>query len=392
MPRPITVLHPVHSLAIGGLERQLATVVAGLSSSEFCHVIAVRTSLEGAARVDIPTNVNVIEVVGDDAHFSRALVQIIDRENIDLVHIRGLTMLVDTVVAARVMRNLPVIASFHGFEAQTVVGSGVRRKLIREALYRCQAPWAVSRAAANEACRQLNLPANFFDVVPNGVDTDYFRPAKNRNMARQTLGVDTDAFVFLSVGNLKLIKGHDYLIRAFAQLPKSAAGQTPELILLGADYLDGELHRLTQKLNIADRVKFVGHVSDVRPWYHAADVFVLPSLAEGHCNALLEAMASGLPCIATYTGGNIDSIESGANGVLVESGNTSNLVVAMTSLMQDEAERSALSESARESVLTRFSHANMLERYRTGYQSVLSDIHQAEANGATIAKREYATA
>lgn len=355
-------------------------------------MIAIRESVAKSQRVDIPAHVKVLQVAGDGSHFSRALVQIIDDENIDLVHIRGITMLVDTVVAARVMRNVPVVASFHGFETPTAIVSGVRRKLIREALYRCQAHWAVSRAAADEAGRQLNLPVNFFDVIPNGVDTNHFRPAKNRHAAREALGLDANAFAFLSVGNLKLIKGHDYLIRAFAQLPKSAAGREPKLILIGADYLDGELHRLTQKLNIADRVQFVGHVDDVRPWYQVADVFVLPSLAEGHCNALLEAMACGLPCIATQTGGNIDTIESGASGMLVEPGNTADLAAAMTVLMQDESRRHALSISASESVVTRFGHATMLERYRTGYHSVVSEIHQAEANRATLTQREYANA
>jgi len=388
--KPINILHPVHSLAVGGLERQLATVVAGLSPSHCRHVIAVRES--AAATVEIPEHVTIVNVTGDGAHFSRELVQIIDREAIDLVHIRGLTMLVDTVVAARVMRSVPVVASFHGFEDRTAVWSGVRRKLIREALQHCQARWAVSRAAADEASQRLNLPNDFFDIMPNGVDTDRFQPVNNRIAARASLDINDDAFVFLSVGNLKLIKGHDYLIRAFAQLAQSTSDRRAELILVGDDYLDGELQQLATKLNIADCVRFVGRVDDVRPWYHATNAFVLPSLAEGHCNALLEALACGLPAIATRTGGNIDTIESGSNGLLVAPGSVAELATAMSSLMQNELTREALSKSARDTAVARFGHATMLDRYLNGYCNVIFDTQQAETIRPTPTQRELANA
>ncbi len=345
-----------------------------------------------AASVEIPEHVAVVNVTGDGAHFSRELVQIIDREAIDLVHIRGLTMLVDTVVGARVMRSVPVVASFHGFEDRATVWSGIRRKLIREALQHCQARWAVSCAAAEEASQRLNLSRDFFDIMPNGVDTDRFRPTHDRGAARTALGIDADAFVLLSVGNLKLIKGHDYLIRAFAQFVQSRFAQRAELIVVGEDYLDGELLQLADKLNIADRVRFIGRAEDVRPWYHAADAFVLPSLAEGHCNALLEALACGLPAIATRTGGNIDTIESGLTGLLVAPGSIVELTNAMSSLMNDKTMRNTLSRSAREAVVARFSHAMMLDRYLTGYRNLLFEAHRVETVHSTPSRQELANA
>lgn len=368
---PITILHPIHSLAVGGLERKLADVVNHLPRDRFRHVIAVQEPSIATVAVEIGDHVRAIYLPKDDPRFSQQLAQIIDQEYIDLLHVRGLRLLVDSVIAARVMRSVPVIASFHGFEANAKIWTGVRRKVTREALLRCQARWAVSKHAAEEATQRLNLTGDFFDIIPNGVDTDHFQPALERDCIRQALRISADSFVYLSVGNLKLIKGHDHLVRAFAKMLSSQSNSNAELILIGEDQLEGQIDTLADKLGIARQVRLIGRVDDVLPWLQAADAFVLPSLAEGHCNALLEAMACELPAIATRVGGNIDTIQDRQNGLLVDSANVTELSAAMLALHAGDTLRQRLGQNARDHIVRKFSQTDMIDRYADGYLQTL---------------------
>ena len=135
-----------------------------------------------------------------------------------------------------------------------------------------------------------------------------------------------------SIGRLHKVKGHDYLIRAFAALNKDY----PEsrLLLVGDGPERQNLENLALQLRIDSKVIFAGFWQTTREILDTMDIFVLPSLSESFPNALLEAMAAGLPCIATSVGGVMEAVEDGVNGFVVPPANVSSLENAIKSLLE----------------------------------------------------------
>jgi glycosyltransferase involved in cell wall biosynthesis len=140
------------------------------------------------------------------------------------------------------------------------------------------------------------------------------------------------------------------------------------LSLVGDGPLRRELEALTGDLGLAGQVTFCGQVEDVSSRLAKADVFVLPSVAEGMSNALLEAMAHSLPCIASHIASNLELIRHGDNGWLVPPENAADLAQALASLVDDEALRSRLGQRARQVVDAEYSLDSVAQRYLALYR------------------------
>ncbi len=346
--RPVTVCHPVWQLRSGGLERQLVQVVNRLRDG-FRHVVVVRgwdDTAEPLAR-QLADHVQLIRQTGPkrDPSWSHSLAAILREFEIDVLHARGLSMLLDCLMAAENSAETSLAMSFHGFETPDAPFCGIRRKILREAILRCHDQWAVSPGAAAAIARGLNLPRESFAIVPNGVDTTRFAPAADPLSIRRGLNLPHDRCIFLAVGNIKPIKGHDLLLRAWRHAGRAIDMAT--LLIVGRDYTDGSLARWAAEQPPGRDIRFIGERDDLPTWYQAADVFVLPSRWEGFSNALLEAAASGLPIIATRVGGNADLVDHRKNGLLVEPGDIPALADAMTQLANDPQLRRQLGEAAR---------------------------------------------
>lgn len=181
----------------------------------------------------------------------------------------------------------------------------------------------------------IGAPANKVTVIYNAVDETMFTP-KLKALCRQELGLPRDAKIILFVGNLIPRKGVEYLIRALpiilTKIPNAL------LVVVGDGSQRGELEQLVDELDLRSNVIFTGRIPTERLclYYGAADVFVLPSLHEGHPMVLLEAMASGLPVIATKVSGSIETVVHGVNGYLVEPRDIYQLAEAVIKVLTDE--------------------------------------------------------
>jgi len=153
------------------------------------------------------------------------------------------------------------------------------------------------------------------EYIPGiGIDTDRFVPNKSDNRIRKELGIKPDDIVILSVGELNKNKNHQVVIKALGNMKKDNV----YYIIAGKGKLEKDLIKISRDANVENKLKLVGFKSDIENYYKAADVFVLPSIREGLNVSLMEAMASGLPCIAGNIRGNVDLIDNGKGGYLFD--------------------------------------------------------------------------
>ena len=208
--------------------------------------------------------------------------------------------------------------------------------------------------------------------IPNGISVaDFVPPDAARERYRKILGFHQEQKVVMFVGRLLPKKGVDLLLRAWAKVCQEHP--TAHLVILGDGPFRAELSALADTLGVSKHVSFQGHVDNVSHYLWAADVFVLPSKAEGLSNALMEAMAAGLPCVASKVGGNIDLITDGENGLLFDSGNEAQLVAALSNLLRNEAEARKLGRKARKTVETEFSLSSVVAQYINLYKRLLKN-------------------
>jgi glycosyltransferase involved in cell wall biosynthesis len=228
---------------------------------------------------------------------------------------------------------------------------------------------AVSNSGRDELLSTGAVPEACVQVVRNGVDLCRFRrtEAAVRQRARGALGFVDEHFVIGAVGSLSSVKRHDVLLRAFADAARGSPGI--RLLVVGSGPLADELISLAGSLDIADRVVFAGYREDVPELLAATDLYTCTSDYECMSNALLEAMASQLPIIASDAPGNVERVSDGANGMVVPRGSAPDLAKAIRRLVADSDLRQRLGLAAR-SAAERFGFDQTAGAYQALYAAM----------------------
>jgi len=228
-----------------------------------------------------------------------------------------------------------------------------------------------SKAVWNDMVSRDGVGSRKIVCIKNGLDLSRFiLPANMRESMRLKLGLPQSEFAWVMVANLVDYKGHKDLLQAFALFANNFSAR---LFLVGRDRgaLPG-LEVMVGELGITDRVCFLGDCSDVPEILSAMDGFVMASHTEGFSNAILEAMASRLPIVATTVGGNVEALQDGRLGILVEPHNHITLANAMQEIMNNQELRQMLSfaagQAARESYSVEAMVDSYLELYRCGLE------------------------
>jgi glycosyltransferase involved in cell wall biosynthesis len=240
----------------------------------------------------------------------------------------------------------------------TVTLRGTIGKLSQFLLRRLQIQWVLQAASRiftvskslGDIAISLGADSEKVQVIPNGVDTGLFC-ISDRDQARRGLGLPLDRKIILSVGALSERKGHHRIVEV---LPRIVA-QRPdvEYVVVGEGGVEGDigpiLRQLSKDLGVQDRVHLVGGRShdEIGHWLAAADVFCLATSNEGMANVILEALASGIPVVATHVGGNAELIENGTNGYLVQLGDQEALARELLSALELKWNRTKISDPMR---------------------------------------------
>jgi sugar transferase (PEP-CTERM/EpsH1 system associated) len=383
-PQPPLIAHVVFRFGVGGLENGIVNLINHLPRERWRHAIVSLTDVSSdfAQRI-AHRDVAYLALDKRPGHLLReypSLLREFRAVRPAIVHTRNLAAL-EAVVPAWAA-GVPVrVHGEHGWDIQDPVGSRRRYRLVRR-LYR---PFvhryiALSRHLADYLEHQVGVPEASVAQIYNGVDTERFRPAQGqRDSIPGCPFQGPEHWLVGSVGRLESIKDPLNLVRAFirARATHALAATRLRLVIAG----DGALRQQAESMLVESGARefawFAGERDDVPQFLRGLDCFVLPSLAEGVSNTILEAMAARLPVVATRVGGNSELIESGMTGTLVPSAHPDALAAAILSYFGDRATAHRHAKAAHRLVSTRFSLATMVAAYDRVYERALAAVGAA---------------
>jgi glycosyltransferase involved in cell wall biosynthesis len=351
-PLAVTMAIQAFSPIVGGGELQLERLLAPLAARDV-HARVVTRAVPGTPRHDLVRGVDVVRtrIAGESpaasvAYVAGALAGIVgQRRCTDVVHAHG-ALSPATIALGATFAGVPAVVTPLGAGAPGDLAR-VRRKPGGEWRLRQLARRAHFVALSDELAaelRALGAPAERVHCVPNGFDARVFRPptATDRARARDAIGLRGDRCCFVFVGRLHPVKQVDLVVRALAAVPDG------DLVVVGDGPEHAALVARAQATAVGDRVHFAGARDDVVTYLHAADAFVLPSEAEGMSNALVEAMACGLPCLVTASISGTAGLVADGRGVTVAAGAVDAWSRAMNAVREgpDAARRTGAAASA----------------------------------------------
>lgn len=374
---PPLVAHVIHRLSIGGLENGVVNLVNHMPRERFRHAVVCLTDYtEFRARIVSP-EVEVIALhkrPGHDVGLYRRLWGALRRLRPAIVHTRNLGTL-EAQVFACLAGVRGRVHGEHGWNAAGPEGEPVRHHRLRCLLRPCVGHYV---ALGGEIARYLEgrvgAPRARISCIFNGVDTQRFHPGGAGRRALLPPGfAPADAVVLGTVGRLQNVKDQPTLARAFvrALAGHPAARARLRLVIVGEGEHRAEVEAILQAADARALAWMPGAREDVPALLRALDVFVLPSRAEGVSNTILEAMASGLPVIATRVGANAELLEAGATGVLVPPAAPEPMAAAILAYLDDPARLAGHGAAGRARAEAHFSLAAMVAQYAAVYDRVL---------------------
>ncbi|THB69417.1 MAG: TIGR03088 family PEP-CTERM/XrtA system glycosyltransferase [Gammaproteobacteria bacterium] len=372
--RPL-IAHVIFSLDFGGLENGVVNLLNNLPQGKYRHVVIALTEVtDFKDRINNPD----IECIamhkqpGKDLKIYIKLFRLFKKLRPQIVHTRNLPAL-DVAVPAWLAGVPRIIHSEHGRDTIDIDGSNKKYQLMRRILSSLIDRFAaLSIDLESWLVRDVGIKASKVVRICNGVDTQRFSTVTDTQISGYPQSF-TDKVVIGTVGRMEEVKDTLLLIRAFVRLLDKYPEQRDKisLVLVGTGSLYCAAETMLKENEIESMVWMPGARNDIPEILNKLDIFVLPSLAEGISNTILESMSSGLPVIATDVGGNSELVADGETGYLVPPADSEAMADAIYKYLQDDELRHQHGRSAIKRVEANFSFAAMVEKYDALYSDVL---------------------
>ena len=382
------ITHIIHRLDVGGMENGLVNLVNYLPTESYRHAIVCMTDYTDfrhrIQRDDVMLHaLNKRE--GKDLTVHGRLLKLLRALKPDIVHTRNLATLEAQATAALAGVGLRVHGE-HGWDVGDLDGSRGKHRLMRRLFRPLVSQYIVLSRHQLEYLRSaVRVDPQRLNHICNGVDTDRFRPGAMPSPSPLPEGfASADSVVIGSVMRMQPVKAPVDLARAFVML----RDRHPEwfarlrLVMVGDGPQRADVQQLLTEFGVAGQVWLAGARDDIPALMGAMDLFVLPSLAEGICNTVLEAMACGLPVVATNVGGNPELVQDGETGTLVPPSRPDILASQMMVYAMDPIRRRREARAARTRAEAEFSIDAMVNGYMKVYARLLSDARTRSAHAA----------
>jgi len=370
--RPIHVLHLVLSLHVGGAERVVCTLVKGRSEI-VGHSVCCLDAMGSLGHELAATGVRIDclpRAPGVDWGLAYRLRRYCQRHHVDIIHAHGETPWFYAALASFCFpwKRVHCMTTIHGY------GGGDRQQLRGYGLWKFLALLSAKVVFVSKIFEQeLNaagINQNKTVTIPNGiVNPAPCTETSEASVLKRQYAIEEDTFVIGIVARLSPIKNHALLLKAVRRLI-DRTNRPVRLLVVGDGPELATLENLSTELGLADHVVFCGEHTDVAPYYHLFDAFVLPSFSEGISMTILEAMAAKVPVIASEVGGNVEIIRHGKNGLLFPSGDLQILVERLQTIMNNSQLVEQLVREGHTTVTTTFNMESMLQAYRRVYNEI----------------------
>lgn len=374
------VAHIIYRLDYGGLENGLVNIINNLPADRYRHVIICLTTYSDFRKRIKRDDVEVYALnkkEGKDVACYGRMWKLLRKLSPEIVHTRNLGTQDSCIVA--MLAGVPIrIHGEHGRDTYDLDGSSwkynVLRKFCRLFIHR-YVPMSIDLATWLHEI--VGVPERKIVHIYNGVDSKRFHPPKSgRERLPKKNFVDKDDIVIGFVGRMETVKDPLMLVRAFIFLQEAASDEAKKLklVLVGDGALRGEIEKLLESGRIEDRVWLAGARDDVDKLYRCFDIFVLPSIAEGISNTILEAMASGLPVVATAVGGSPELVKNKHNGMLVRVSYPAEMAEALLQYVRHPELIEQHGRAARERAEEEFSLQSMVNQYLALYDTMTAQL------------------
>ncbi len=378
--QPILIAHVIHHLMIGGLENGLVNLINHIPSEKYRHaIICIEDYSDFHQRIQ-RSDVQIFAMhrsKGNNLSLLWKLFRLFRKIKPTIVHSRN-TSALDSLLPA-VLAGVPYrIHGEHGWDVDDLTGRNTKKQWLRR-FYKpmIQQYIALSKHTEKYLYERIHVPTNRLVQIYNGVDTERFFPAQvRRTLPAKHEFADSGQLVIGTVGRLQPVKDQKTLVNAFVCLLQ----QRPDLrdrirlVLVGDGACLLDLKNAIEQANVTELVWLAGAREDIPDLLRCFDIFVLPSLAEGISNTILEAMATGLPIVATDVGGNSELIDADKTGKLVHTKHSAMMAEAITVYIDDPELRHAHGIAARQRVMERFTLDKMVSDYVGQYDQMHKNI------------------
>lgn len=366
------VMHIVGSFGPGGAEMGIVRLIKGMKDLPVKHSVCSLSS-DLTMKSHLPDTIccHSLEIEGPSFSAFKKLASLFRKTGVDIVHVNNIAPWFDAALASK-LAGCRCIQTFHGVEDITMKFSTIKKIQFFLSWKLSHGLTAVSSMAAELFAQLTGIDASHITIIDNGIDTKFFSPPsgpEEKKKLRQSLGLPEKPVLIGCVAALRPVKNHAGLIAAFKSVLKQV--KTPAvLVLVGDGPLKSELQDMCVQYGILEHVIFAGRRDNVEQYLKSFDVFALNSKTEGLSYAVLEAMACGLPVVASRVGGNDLVIDNGKHGFLYQEGDKGKLSQILIHMAESSDDRIRMGDMARHRILNHYSMESMVSRYFTLYSEL----------------------
>ena len=375
-------MHLSQSFGGGGAAIGVVQIINGIIDKNITHTVcSVSPKLFLKERLTKNINCYSLNIRKTSRTAFLKIVKIIKENKIDIVHANNLDTWFDAAIVSQIT-GCRCIQTFHGIDSGKLKIDYLKKMLLKTIVKSTDSVTAVSESGSKLLSKNIGINSKKMKLIPNGVDTNIYFQCYSRNkkkILRRKLSIREDGILFGCVAGFRQVKNHEGLIRAFSKLIRRCDGNSNfYLLLIGDGELKSRLINISRDEGIESQIIFMGQRRDVPDILRALDGFLLNSKTEGMSYAILEAMASGLPIIATDVGGNAELVKHGEEGFLYPEGDTPALVEYIQTVVKNRERLKIMGEKARRKVCSLYSLDKMVKAYQDLYEEVYRKKQEGE--------------